>query len=314
MDGVNLRVAFGESAAGRSPSHGSSLMGSSSEAAIRAVQPGRAGNLISTQRTIEDGANIVTERGANRLHGQGFAFSHQDLWGAKNPFTQWISETAPASLITVPVFTPQPYSPPDREWTWGVGVGGVLRRDRLFWFASTDGFQRTDPGVSTVKHPDHFFAQPSNDQMQVLSARLGLSSANPVAAGLGAYSRMLETLAGLLGPASRASSQLSGFGRLDWKPGERNRLTLEGSGANLDSSGGGLTRASETYGTHSFGSSSASDVWLIGRWEGFVTSNLLAVTQASTGRRVQRAPSPTPSAYEQTLNINALGTATPDRC
>ena len=38
--------------------------------------------------------------------------------------------------------------------------------------------------------------------MQVLSARLGLYSANPVAAGVAAYSGMLQTLAGLLGPAA----------------------------------------------------------------------------------------------------------------
>jgi hypothetical protein len=99
---------------------------------------------------------------------------------------------------------------------WGVGVGGHIFRSRLFWFAALDGMKRDDPGVSTVKHPDDFFAQPSNDQMQVLSARLGLSSSNPVAEGLGAYSSMLQTLDGLLGPAARTSSQWTGFGRLDW--------------------------------------------------------------------------------------------------
>ena len=51
-----------------------------------------------------------------------------------------------------------------------------------------------------MRTPDEFFAQPSNDLMQALSARLGLSSTNPVAEGIAAYSKLEETLAGLLGP------------------------------------------------------------------------------------------------------------------
>ena len=307
VDGDTLRVAFGEVASGRSRVHGSSLMVPSSEDAIRDVQPQRARGYLATGQIAGDGANIVTERGTNRLHGQGFFFSRRDLWGARNPFTQWIRETAPATLVTVPTFSAQPYSPPDRESIGGVGLGGAIRHDRIFWFASFDGSQRTDPGVSTVRHPDHFFAQPSNDQMQVLGARLGITSADPVSAGIAAYSRMLETLAGLLGPAPRSSSHWSGFARFDWKASERNSFTLEGSGTTLNAPGGGQTRASEFYGTHSYGSSNAHDAWLLARWEGFITPNLLAVTQASMGRRIQRSPAQTPSSYEQTLNINAWG-------
>ncbi len=146
-----------------------------------------------------------------------------------------------------------------------------------------------------------FFAQPTNDQLQVLSARLGLSSANPVTEGLTAYSGMLETLDGLLGPAARTASQWVGFGRVDWQAAERHHFTLEGIGADWDSPGGGLTRVSETYGSHSFGSSHASEEWLLGRWEAFITPNLLAVTQGSLGRNLMSAHAETPSAYEQTL-------------
>jgi hypothetical protein len=123
-------------------------------------------------------------------------------------------------------------------------MGGRVFRRQVFWFAALDGLTRNDPGLSTVKHPDNFFAQPSNDQMQVLSARLGLSSTNPVAAGVDAYSGMLQTLDGLLGPADRTTAQWSGFGRLDWAAGERHRFTVEGTGALADSPGGGLTRTS----------------------------------------------------------------------
>jgi hypothetical protein len=182
-----------------------------------------------------------------------------------------------------------------------MGVGSQIRRDKLFWFAALDSYQRNDPGLATVKTPDKFFAQPSNDQMQVLSARLGLSSSNPVAAGLAAYSKMLETLDGLLGPSPRTAMQWVGFSRIDWQAAERHRFTLEGIGAVWNSPGGGLTRVSESYGTNSFGSSQASEEWLLGRWEAFVTPNLLAVTQGSMGRNMQSARPEAPSAFEQTF-------------
>jgi len=141
--------------------------------------------------------------------------------------------------------------------------------------------------------------------MQLLSAQLGLSGADPVSEGAGAYSKLLESLAALLGPAPRTSTQWSGFGRFDWNAAERHRLTLEVSMANLDSPGGGSMRASETFGSHSFGSEHATEQWLIGRWEAFITPNLLTVTQGSIGHNVQSAFPEKPSAFEQSLDINA---------
>ena len=119
---------------------------------------------------------------------------------------------------------------------------------------------------------------------------------------------MLETLAGLLGPAPRTAAQWVGFGRIDWQAAERHHFTLEGIGADWNSPGGGLTRVSENYGNHSFGSSQASQQWLLARWEAYLTPNLLAVTQGSTGRTILSAKPDTPSAFEQSfLKVNAYG-------
>ena len=91
-------------------------------------------------------------------------------------------------------------------------------------------------------------------------------------------------MAGLLGPAPRTAAQWTGFARIDWQATERHHFTLEGIGADWNAPGGGLTRVSETYGNHSFGSSQASQQWLLARWEAYLTPNLLAVTQGSAGR------------------------------
>jgi hypothetical protein len=370
VDGISRGLAFGRTNESGQGSQGRGALGqggnpagmaqvgkgghglSMSEAAIRAVET-VAGNVeAAADRAAGGRMNVETQRGANELHGQGFLYDRENIWGAQNPFTQWVKETTPANGTTasVPVFgngaygSPELYTPPDHETTWGIGLGSRILRNKLFWFAALDGYNRNDAGLSMVKHPyllqpepsntcanppctepTGFFAQPSNDQMQVLSARLGLPSNNPVAEGWAAYSCMLETLGGtlngsssscllgtpltpLLGPAPRTATQWTGFGRLDWQAAERHHFTLEGIGAKWNSPGGGLTRVAETFGNHSFGSSKASEEWLLGRWEAFLTPNLLAVTQASAGRVIQEAQPETPSTYEQTfLHGNVWG-------
>jgi hypothetical protein len=312
VDGASTRLAFGGLGSPGEKQMGQAWSGGRgyavSEAAIHAVQTAAGNEEAEAARVAGGRMNVETRGGGNGLHGQGFYFDRQNTWGARNPFTQWVKETAPATLSVSPVFTAEPFTPPDHETTWGIGLGSPIRRDKLFWFVALDGYQRNDPGLATVKHPDMFFAQPSNDEMQVLSARLGLSSSNPVAAGLAAYSKLLETLAGLLGPAPRTATQVTGFARIDWEAAERHRFTLEGIGARWNAPGGGLTRTAESYASHSFGSSKASEEWLLARWEAFLTPNLLAVTQGSAGRSILTAHAETPSAYEQTfLKPNVWG-------
>jgi hypothetical protein len=70
---------------------------------------------------------------------------------------------------------------------------------------------------------------------------------------------------------------------------------------------GELTRTSELYGTHSYGSSSADDQWVLGRWEAFLTPNLLAVTQASVARQFVTTTPESASPFEQSLVSNAWG-------
>jgi len=304
VDGASTRLAFGDLHAGRMGAE--TLAGPRSETSIQEFRVDDGEGAAASAATGER-VHLESRSGFNGLHGQAFLYDRQNVLGARNPFTQWVKESAPGTLVTTPVFTAIPYSPGDTENRWGAGVGGDLRRNRLFWFAGIDGDRRNNPAISSVKHPDHFFAEPSNDEMQVLSARLGLSGANPVAEGVQAYSGMLESLAGLLGPAARTSQHWSGFGRLDGKVGERHHLTLEGTGAAWNSPGGGLSRASETFGTHSFGSREGSNYRALARWEAFLTPNLLAVTQGSMGRVEVTTRPETPSPFEQTFNANLWG-------
>ncbi len=331
IDGANTRVAFG-SVAG-SPSSARQQRGTGQYEMGQTWKGGNGlaiGESAVRQVKIVDGnteakgmyaagglTEVETERGENQLHGQSFFFDQQNIWGAQNPFTSWLQNTGTAAA---PVFNSVPYTPPDHETNWGIGVGSRIRRNKIFWFAALDGSQRNDPGLPMAKHPIApfvesdgstlcvgFFCPPSALQTQLLCAQLGLSIPNPAggasscptAAVTAGYNQVLESLAGLLGPAPRTSALKTGFGRIDWKLSERQTIAIEGNGANLNAPGGGFTRVPEDYGSHSFGSSDASQEWLLARWEAFLTPNLLAVSQFSAGRTIFTAPPDTPSAFEE---------------
>ena len=300
-----------------------------SEAAVHEVTT-VAGNVEAEgSRSAGGGTSIQTEGGSGALHGQGSFFDRQNTWGAQNPFTQWLENTGMAPtpgqtpiIPSEPVFSPIPSTPPDHEMVWGLGAGSSIRRNKLFWFAAIDSYHRNDPGLATAKNPittdqygdcAGFFCPPSDAQVALLGAQLG-ESENQAASdyfGLpnsGNAAAGLEQLAALLGPAPRAAAQWTGFARIDWQAAEHHRFTLESIGADWSAPGGGLTRLSENDGSHSFGSSHASQEWLLARWEAYLTPNLLAVTQASGGRDILAARPDTPSAFEQGfLSVNAYG-------
>ncbi|HEY1806371.1 MAG TPA: carboxypeptidase-like regulatory domain-containing protein, partial [Terracidiphilus sp.] len=221
-----------------------------SEAAVREITTA-AGNVeAEAMRSTGGRTTIRTQSGGNALHGQGFFFDRQNTWGAQNPYTQWIQNTG---TTTAPNFAAVPFTPPDHETVAGLGIGGDIRRDKLFWFAALDTNHRNDPGISTVKNPSEFFAlpEPASASITLLSAQLGESQNQALNDYLGVSASGhapagLEQLAALLGPAPRASAQWTGFARVDWQAAERHHFTLEGIGADFNSPGGGLTRVSET--------------------------------------------------------------------
>jgi hypothetical protein len=341
VDGVNTSLAFGVSAGSqvsgssgddldqqRSASSSSSQNWAGarglrvSEAAIREVTTA-AGNVeAEDMRSAGGRTTIRTESGGNAVHGQGFFFDRQNTWGAQNPFAQWVQNTG---STTAPSFNPVPFTPPDHETVWGLGIGSDIRRNKLFWFAALDSNHRNDPGLSTTRNPAELFylPEPTSASVTLLSAQLGESQNQAYSDYLGSTAPTppptpepagplqpagLEQLASLLGPAPRTSAQWVGFARIDWQATERHRFTLEGIGADSASPGGALTRVSETYGSHSFGSSHASQQWLLARWESYLTPNLLAVTQGSAGRAILSARPDAPSAFEQSfLTGNAYG-------
>jgi len=278
--------------------------------AVESMQA-RTGNAPADAGSAPGGLlNLITGHGQNGLHGQAFYLNRQSLWGAQNPYTQWIQQTAPASSFQIAQFTPEPYTPANSRQTFGIGLGSQIKRDKLYWFASFDGLFANDPAVATVRHPADFFAQPTNGDLTVLAARLGLASADPIDEGAAAYSTGLvagqqlagiEPLAGLLGPVARSSNQWQLFGRIDWQISERHHLSAEAQSATENSTNGALSRTSETYGSHSFGNAQGTFTWGQARWDSFLTANLLNTISAQFGHSIQGETATAPSTLESPL-------------
>ncbi|WP_263355589.1 carboxypeptidase-like regulatory domain-containing protein [Acidicapsa ligni] len=251
--------------------------------------------------------NIATQHGGSWLHGQAFYLNRQSLWGAQNPYTQRILETATATGIDIAQFTPEPYTPPNSRQTFGLGIGRNSKHDKLFWFAALDGLLSNDPAIATVRHPDDFFAQPTIPELTVLGARLGITGPDLIEQEVAGYSGFLEQMTGLLGTVPRTTAQIQGFARLDWHVGEHHHLSVEGNASDANAPGGALTRSSETYGSHSFGNSSASQTWGLVKWDSFLTPNLLNDAAVQFGRYLLIDSPQSPSAFEAPLISNTWG-------
>ena len=264
--------------------------------ADRAQMPGASSGSARPIGSI----NLATSQGRNGLHGQLFYLNRQSLWGAQNPFTQWVRQSAPASGADTAQFAAEPYSPPNSRQTFGTGIGRQIKRNKLFWFAALDGQLANDPAVATVRHVDDFFAQPTLDDLTMLAARLNLPGPAILENAATAYSGWLGQMAGLLGPVQRSSSQWQGFARMDWQT-ERQHLSLESNAARVSAPAGTLGRSSETYGSHSFGDSKSTDAWGLVKLSSFLTPNLLNDVVALYRHNVQSDRPQTPSDFEESL-------------
>jgi Carboxypeptidase regulatory-like domain len=304
IDGIETTPAFRTEGA-----RSSRQTESAGESAVLTMQARTANAPADQGRSPGSAINLTTSHGSNGLHGQAFYLNKQSLWGAQNPFTQWIEQSAPASGVETAQFAAEPYTPANSRQTFGLGLGSQLKRDKLFWFAALDGLLTNDPAVATVRHPTDFFAQPTLDDLTMFAARLGLPGPAILENAASNYSGWLNQIAGLLGPVPRTANQWQGFGRIDWQT-ERQHLSLEANAAHEDALAGALTRSSETYASHSFGNSEATDTWALAKLDSFLTPNLLNALGALYRRSLQSETPQTPSTFEAPL-LAAAGSELP---
>jgi hypothetical protein len=299
IDGVDNNQAFFSEERGRTR-----IGYSTTQAAVQEFQVNTSNYAAEYGRAAGGVVNTVTRSGGNQFHGQLFFYDRDNEWGATNPYTTLTQRLPDGSYATTP------FHPTDWRKQWGAGVGGPIRRDKLFWFFAYDQYRRNFPGVARTADAlngtaPELFATPTAQQIETLAARTQTS----VAAALAHYHDALAGLDSMLGPVPRTADQSILFPKIDWDLNERNHLIFQYNRMRWISPAGVQTASSSTYGVASFGNDYVSEDWGVARWNYFVTANLLNEARYQLGRDFESEFAQAPTAFEQPFAKNPYGLA-----
>lgn len=299
IDGVDNNQAFFSEERGRTR-----IGYSTTQAAVQEFQVNASNYSAEYGRAAGGVVNTVTRSGGNDLHGQAFFYDRDSAWGATNPFTTLTQRQPDGTYLT------EPFHPEDWRKQWGLGAGGPIRRDKLFWFFAYDQYRRNFPGIARTADASSaaelkLFAAPSFQDVELLAARM---STTPAVA-LQKYNAVLAGLNTLLGQVPRTADQYILFPKLDWELNERNHLIFQYNRMRWDSPNGVQTQASSNYGIASFGNDYVKEDWGIIRWNYFVTANVLNEIRVQYGRDFESEYADAPTPFEQPFASNQFGLA-----
>jgi hypothetical protein len=259
--------------------------------------------------------NTVTKSGSNGHHGELYFYDRDNNWGSKNPFVTLTTQTSPG------VFASNVYKPKDWRKMWGLGVGGPLIKDRLFFYFAYDQYRRNFPGTGVLTTPSAFFATPAATQPAGQTAaacstaksnstatqNVCLLSANlniPYATALTDYNTGLNNFLGELGTVPRTGDQTIFLPKVDWNITQKNHASFEVNRMRWASPQGIQTQASNTLGVASFGSDYVRDTWGIAKLDTFITNTLANEARYQYGRDFEFEFPQSPTAYEKQFLTN----------
>ncbi len=297
IDGMDNNQAFFSEERGRTR-----IGYSTTQAAVQEFQVNTSNYAAEYGRAAGGVVNTVTRSGGNQFHGQAFFFDRDNDWGATNPHTTLTQRLADGSYSTTP------FKPTDWRKQWGAGVGGPIRRDKLFWFFAYDQYRRNFPGTARTADAasgtaPELFATPSAQEIATLAAR----TKTTIAVALAHYNDILAGLDSMLGPVPRTANQYILFPKIDWDLNERNHLIFQYNRMRWNSPAGVQTAASSDYGIASFGNDYVSEDWGIARWNYFLTANLLNEARYQFGRDFESEFAQPPTSFEQPFAKNPDG-------
>lgn len=160
--------------------------------------------------------NTVTRTGSNDLHGTAYWFFRNRTLDARDRYAT--------------------FNPDEVRNQFGASLGGALIKNKLFYFVNADFTRRNFPIVSSISRAGVIDQQ----------TRSFVGCGPPAtAAQCAAINSILPRYYGLI---PRQANQDLGFGRLDWRPSERNTLSASLNYLRFLSPNGIQTNASSTTG------------------------------------------------------------------
>jgi hypothetical protein len=136
--------------------------------------------------------NTVTRSGGNDVHGTAYWFFRNQDFNARDPYA------------TV--------NPKERRDQFGGSIGGAIKKDKLFYFVNAEATRRDFPLVASLTRPPLFDANGNF-----------VGTCTATTAQCQAAQQFLQRQFQVL--ERRADSEL-GFSKLDWRPNERNSVSL----------------------------------------------------------------------------------------
>jgi outer membrane receptor protein involved in Fe transport len=304
---------------------------STAKASIEEFQVNTSNYSVEYGRSAGGVVNAVTKSGTNAIHGEAYFFDRDAGWGAKNPFTTHAVQTGTNPIA----FTSMVFKPKDWRKQTGIGIGGPIIKDRLFFFFAFDKFLRNFPGVSAPSSPTLFYAAPpstptgtgatcagtttSTVDGAVCQLAANLNKTTLAAVSAAQYSSALNTyttgvagLSSITGLTPRTGDQDIFFPKIDWQINGRNHATIELNRLRWTSPAGIQTSTSAlNYGVASFGNDYVKDTFVIGKLDTVITSRLSNEIRYQYGRDFEYEYNQTPTSYETNTLLTPNGYTNP---
>jgi hypothetical protein len=270
--------------------------------------------------------NTVTKSGTNQIHGEAFYYDRDNALGSMNPFTTLTTFNA---TTQTPVTTA--YKPQDVRKMFGLGVGGPIVKDKLFWFVAYDRYHHNFPGTAVPTSPSNFFAYPDAALPSGKTCG-GSGSAAPSVADSNVCSLVTATkyastpltyataqvlwvndmfgtptslgLISETGPTPRKGDQDIFFPKLDWIVDQKNHASFEVNRMRWWSPSGIQTQATNAYGVESFGNDYVKDTWGVAKWDTLISNTVSNQVRVQIGRDFEFENNQQPSAYENQTLLN----------
>ncbi len=318
---------------------------STAKASIQEFQVNTSNYSVEYGRSAGGVVNAVTRSGTNAFHGEAYFYDRDAGFGASNPFTTHAVQTGTAPVT----FASQVFKPKDWRKQTGVGIGGPIIKDKLFFFFAFDKFLRNFPGVSAPSSPSLFYNPPpvtptgtgstclatttgtvdgavcalaaaQNGIVPIINPATGAVTTTAVAsvtqaqytAALATYTNGIAGLSSITGLTPRTGDQDIFFPKIDWQINGRNHATVELNRLRWTSPAGIQTGTSAlNYGVQSFGNDFVKSTFIISKLDTILTAHVSNEIRYQYGRDFEYENNQTPTAYENNILDNPAGYANP---
>ena len=153
-------------------------------------------------RTTGGVVNTVTRSGTNEIHGTGFWFFRNRTLDARDPL---------ASI-----------NPPEVRNQFGGTIGGPIIRDKLFFLFNTEEQLRDFPLVSSI-----ISSAITGSGLNARWVGCGTASNGLPAASVAQCNSINQLLPAFFATLPRSQDQQTGFGKIDWRPSDRNSFMFD---------------------------------------------------------------------------------------